>query len=54
MGSSDEAQAAIDSLDGQEFEGRNLRVNIAKEKTDRPSRGPRTGGRGGNFKSYNK
>lgn len=32
MGSDDEAKAAIRSLDGQEFEGRRLRVNEAQEK----------------------
>jgi cold-inducible RNA-binding protein len=35
MGSADEAQKAIDSLDGQEFEGRQMRVNVAKERETR-------------------
>ncbi|MCB9062183.1 MAG: RNA-binding protein [Halobacteriovoraceae bacterium] len=32
MGSNDEAQLAIDNLDGKEVDGRNIRVSIAKEK----------------------
>lgn len=32
MGTAEEAQAAIDSLDGKEVVGRPLRVNIAKER----------------------
>ena len=38
MSSEDEAQAAISALDGQDVDGRNLRVNIAKPKEDRPRR----------------
>jgi len=38
MGSNDEAQAAIDALNGQQFAGRTLSVNEAK---------PRAGGGGG-------
>ena len=33
MESSDDAQKAIDSLDGADFEGRNLKVNLAKERS---------------------
>lgn len=33
MDSSDDAQKAIDALDGADFEGRNLKVNIAKERS---------------------
>ena len=33
MGSSEEAQAAMEALDGQEFEGRNLRVNEAQPRS---------------------
>ena len=43
MSSSDEAQAAIDALNGQEHGGRALRVNEAKPREDRPR-----GGGGGN------
>lgn len=40
MDSADDASVAINSLDGQEFEGRNLRVNEAKpqERRERSSR----------------
>jgi len=41
MGSDDEAQSAINSLNGQEFQGRALTVNEAKPRE------PRTGGGGG-------
>ena len=34
-----EAQAAIEALDGTEFEGRSLRVNEARERTTRERRG---------------
>lgn len=33
MGTSDEAKAAIDSLDGQNHDGRDLTVNVAKERS---------------------
>jgi RNA recognition motif-containing protein len=49
MSNTDEAQAAIDALDGKEFEGRNLRINFAKERTERPPRRNFNGPRGGNF-----
>lgn len=35
MGSDDEAQKAIEMLDGQDFEGRNLKVNISKPREER-------------------
>jgi RNA recognition motif-containing protein len=38
MGSSQEAQAAIQALDGVELDGRALRVNEAKPREERPSR----------------
>lgn len=38
MSSDDEAQTAIEVLDGKDVDGRNLRVNIAKPKEDRPKR----------------
>ncbi|TNF29222.1 MAG: RNA-binding protein, partial [Deltaproteobacteria bacterium] len=40
MSTGEEASEAISQLDGQEFEGRNLRVNEAKpqEKRERPQR----------------
>ncbi|MGC3959118.1 MAG: RNA-binding protein [Verrucomicrobiota bacterium] len=58
MGSPEEAQKAIDALNGQQLDGRALTVNIARPREERPaggggSRGPRReyggggGGRGG-------
>ena len=46
MGSDEEAQAAIEALDGQEVSGRALKVNEAKPRPDRGS-GGYGGGRGG-------
>ncbi|TDJ09431.1 MAG: RNA-binding protein [Deltaproteobacteria bacterium] len=45
MSAEDEAQKAIEGLDGQEAFGRNLRVNIAQERTDRGNRAPRNADR---------
>ena len=47
MGSDEEAQAAIDALNGQNVDGRNLTVNVAKPKEDRPRGGGFGGGGGG-------
>jgi len=41
MGSDSEAQAAVKGLDGQDLDGRSLKVNIAKPRE------PRGGGGGG-------
>jgi len=41
MGSDSEAQAAVQAMDGQEFGGRTLKVNIARPRE------PRSGGGGG-------
>jgi RNA recognition motif-containing protein len=38
MSSEEEAQKAIEMFDGKEFEGRNLTVNEARPKEDRPQR----------------
>lgn len=38
MGSAEEAQKAIDMLDGKDLDGRPLKVNIARPKEDRPPR----------------
>ncbi len=46
MGTDDEAQAAIASLNGQEHDGRPLTVNEAKPREDRPRGG---GGGGGGY-----
>jgi len=45
MSSDDEAQSAIDALDGKEWEGRAIKVNEAKPQTNRGGGGG--GGRGG-------
>lgn len=50
MGTSEEAQAAISALDGQEVSGRPLKVNEAKPREDRGGgrgRGGYGGGHGG-------
>jgi len=46
MPSDDEGRAAMQGLDGKEFQGRTLKVNEAKPRTDRPDRGGRPRGRG--------
>ena len=46
MGSDQEAQAAIAALNGQEHDGRQLTVNEAKPREDRPRGG---GGGGGGY-----
>ena len=46
MGSDEEAQAAIAALNGQQHDGRDLTVNEAKPREDRP-RGGGGGGYGG-------
>src|SRR5687767_2323884 len=45
MGSDAEAQAAITALNGKDHDGRNLTVNEAKPREDRP----RSGGGGGSY-----
>jgi cold-inducible RNA-binding protein len=54
MGTPEEAQKAIDALNGSSLDGRNITVNIARPKEERPAgggggRGPRRefGGGGG-------
>ena len=47
MSSDEEAQAAIEALDGQDLGGRSIRVNEAKPREDRGSRGGGGGGRRG-------
>jgi RNA recognition motif-containing protein len=47
MGSDQEAQSAIDALNGQNVDGRNLTVNVARPKEDRPRGGGFGGGGGG-------
>jgi RNA recognition motif-containing protein len=47
MASEAEGHAAIQLLDGKEFEGRSLKVNEAKPREERGSRGGSRGGFGG-------
>jgi RNA recognition motif-containing protein len=47
MATQAEAEKAITALNGTQFEGRSLAVNISKPKTD----SPRGGGKGGNFRN---
>jgi RNA recognition motif-containing protein len=46
MGSPEEAQKAIDALNGKEMDGRALTVNVARPREERPA-GARRGGFGG-------
>ncbi len=52
MGTAEEAQAAIRALHGQQLEGRDLTVNLARPKEDRPAGGGYGGGRGGSGGGY--
>ena|SRR6185503_15355235 len=45
MSSAEEAQKAIDALNGKELGGRALTVNIARPREDRPAAGGGGGGR---------
>ena len=47
MGSPEEARAAIDALNGAALDGRNLTVNEARPKEERPGGGGGGGFRGG-------
>ena len=49
MATSEGAQKAIDSLNGEDFEGRSLRVDVAQERP----RGGGGGGGGGGFRGGN-
>ena len=52
MGSDQEAQAAIQALNGKEVEGRALTVNEARPKTEGGGRGGYGGGGGGGRGGY--
>ena len=41
MNNDEEAKAAIEGLDGKPLGGRNIRVNEARPREERPPRGPR-------------
>ncbi len=47
MGTAEEAQEAAEKINGTEFDGRQLTVNEARPKEERPSGGFGGGGRGG-------
>ena len=46
MSTPEEAQKAIDALNGQQLDGRALTVNIARPREERPGSGGGGGGRG--------
>jgi cold-inducible RNA-binding protein len=46
MSSAEEAQKAIDALNGRELDGRALTVNVARPREERPGGGGGGGGRG--------
>ena len=46
MGTPEEAQKAIEAMNGASLDGRNLTVNIARPKEERPGGGGGGGGRG--------
>jgi RNA recognition motif-containing protein len=50
MGSADEANKAVEMFHGKEFQGRQLTVNIARPREDRPPRGGGGGGGGGGYR----
>jgi RNA recognition motif-containing protein len=47
MGTHEEAQKAVDMFNDQDLDGRNLRVNIARPREERPPRREGGGGYGG-------
>src|SRR5213079_2385669 len=49
MATPEEAAAAIEQLNGKEFSGRNLTVNEARPRTDRPGGGYGGGGNRGGY-----
>jgi cold-inducible RNA-binding protein len=52
MSSVQEGDAAIAALDGKEHDGRNLKVNEAKPRTERTGAGSQFGGGGGGNRRY--
>jgi len=51
MENQEEAQKAIDELNGYYLQGKNLTVNEARPRTEGASRPPRSGGNGGGGRS---
>lgn len=54
MSNSNEAQAAIQALNGREIDGRTLKVNEARPQESRPRRDGGGGNRGGGNRSENR
>ena len=52
MSSPDEAQKAIEGMNGKEVDGRALTVNVARPREERPSGGGGGGGGGGGRREY--
>jgi cold-inducible RNA-binding protein len=52
MSNDEEAQAAQSALDGQELDGRQLKINEAKPRTDNRRSGGGGGGYGGGGRNY--
>ena len=52
MSSPEEAQKAIEALNGATLDGRNLTVNVARPREDRPARSGGGGGGGGSRGGY--
>jgi RNA recognition motif-containing protein len=54
MGSAEEAQKAIDAMNGTSLDGRNITVNLARPREDRPAGGGGGGGdrRGGGGRRF--
>jgi RNA recognition motif-containing protein len=47
MGSAEEAQKAVEAMNGKQMDGRALTVNVARPREERPSGGGGGGGGGG-------
>ena len=52
MSTAEEAQKAIDALNGHQMDGRALTVNIARPREERPAGGGGGGGGGGGRRDY--
>ena len=52
MPSKDEAQAAIDGMNGKDLKGRSVNVNEARPRTENRNRGGRGGGGGGGGRRF--
>lgn len=52
MGSAEEAQKAIDAMNGTSLDGRNITVNLARPREDRPAGGGGGDRRGGGGRRF--